>query len=155
MTDFKENLEKMFNIAEESPKKDNLPATIEKTSKADESHDFAQTKLKKYIEIGENVLNEAESVAVSTGEPQAVAAFTNLLKTLGVMSTDYQKTDTELAKVDKIHKDIDRKDAIKSIVNNNMIVFTGTTSDLLKEAKKKQLEDITIEGSSTVVEEEK
>jgi hypothetical protein len=151
--DVKDNLEKMFNLAkEEEAKRDNLPVVKDAATKAEESLDYAQTKLKKYIEIGEGVLAEAESVAASTGEPQAVAAFTNLLKTLGGLSTDVLKSDGEKAKIDKVNKDIDRASAIKSIVNNNTIIFTGSTSELLKKAKK-EMEEKIIEGNSTIIEE--
>lgn len=153
--DIKDNLEKMFNLAKEEEAKGSIvPVTKEPSTKAEESLDYAQTKLKKYIEMGEGVLAEAESVAASTGEPQAVTAFTNLLKTLGNMSTDVLKSDGEKAKIDKVNKDIDRASAIKSIVTNNTIIFTGSTSELLKKAKK-EMEEKTIEGSSTIIEEPK
>lgn len=159
--DIKNNLETLFNLAKQEDEKKNLPAikepseivqTSPEAQQAIDSREYAQTKLKKYIEIGEEMLNESEAVAKSTGEPQAVQAFTNLLKTLGNMTTDVLKNEGEKAKIDKIHKDLKKEKVGNLTQNNTTIIFTGTTSDLLKKANEEKAKLKTIDA--VIVEED-
>ena len=117
-----EKLNEIFNIEEH--KKD-VPVLI--TDDLEDDYDLARRTLREVITKGSSALDDALMLARSSEHPRAYEVTGQIMKTVSDVAKD-------LLSLQKQKQDIDRpnKDAIPQIAQQNNILFTGSTEDLLK-----------------------
>lgn len=117
-----EKLNEIFNIEEH--KKD-VPVLI--ADDLEDDYDLARRTLREVITKGSSALDDALMLARSSEHPRAYEVTGQIMKTVSDVAKD-------LLSLQKQKQDIDRpnKDAIPQIAQQNNILFTGSTEDLLK-----------------------
>lgn len=95
-------------------------------SVVDSDTEFARTNIKELIRKGSDAADNLINVAKESEHPRAYEVFAGMLKTLADMNKD-------LLELQKRKRDLSPIKTAKSDLNiNKAVVFTGTTSDLLK-----------------------
>ena len=145
MSEFKENLEKLFNMQKEQEKQA-LTKVMEKKDSLGDAHEYTSTKLKKLMEIGEEVAIDSADVARTTGEPKAVEAFSNVLGNLADIAKSVLKAQGEKTKIEKMQREMDGAITGSPNTVNNTIIFQGTMTDILNKVKEvKEIETTVID----------
>lgn len=117
-----EKLNEIFNIEEH--KKD-VPVLV--ADDLEDDYDLARRTLREVITKGSSALDDALMLARSSEHPRAYEVTGQIMKTVSDVAKD-------LLSLQKQKQDIDRpnKDATPQIAQQNNILFTGSTEDLLK-----------------------
>jgi hypothetical protein len=117
-----EKLNEIFNIEEH---KKNVPVLV--TDDVEDDYDLARRTLREVITKGSSALDDALMLARSSEHPRAYEVTGQIMKTVSDVAKD-------LLALQKQKQDIDRpnKDATPQIAQQNNILFTGSTEDLLK-----------------------
>jgi hypothetical protein len=144
MSEFKENLEKLFNMQKEQEKQA-LTNVLKKEDSLSDAHEYTQIKLKKLMELGESVAVDAADVARTTGEPKAVDAFSNVLGNLAEIAKSVLKAQGEKTKIDKMQREMDGTLQNNPSTVNNTIIYQGTMTDILKKVKEVESTIIDVE----------
>jgi hypothetical protein len=131
-------LNNVFNLEvseEKKPEKSELPVVIENetTNDADLNDDYnlARTTLRKIIIKGQNALDDIVELASSSEHPRSYEVAGQLMKTMADVSKD-------LLELQKQKRDISKPPPGEKpkITQHNSIVFTGSTSELMKAIKE-------------------
>jgi hypothetical protein len=97
---------------------------------------FARENIKNLIKKGSQAADRLIKVAEESEHPRAYEVFTGMLKTLADMNKD-------LLELQKRKQDLLPKQNAKSELNiNKAVVFTGTTSELLKVMRDNKEKDV-------------
>lgn len=121
-----ENLSKIFNV--DLPVKVDMPVAVQKENVADEDDDYqlARRTMRHIIQKSDNTLDEILELARSTEHARTYEVAGQLIKTMSEVSKD-------LLALHAQKRDLKGKDPEQpKIGQQNNIVFTGSTQDLLK-----------------------
>ena len=140
MDEFKK-LEKIFNMQPFDPKKD-IPkppplAKIEETSddKKESDFDLSRDTIRDLINTNNDAIREMISIAKSSEKGRDFEVAGQLMKTQSEVAKDLLD----------IHKQIkDIEDDKTTIKTQNNILFTGSTSDLIRQIEEKRKETIDV-----------
>ena len=125
------NLNKLFDLEPEPPSNNSqLPTSLltsEQSEDEEKNDDYrlARSTLRGLIGKNEAVLSDLVDLARNSEHPRAYEVAGQLIKAQSEIAKD-------LLSLHKQKKDIEAKDASKSIKTQNNIVFAGSTSDLMK-----------------------
>ena len=114
-----------------------LPVQIEPPKQEeliDDDFDQARQALKNMLVKGQDILNDMASIAKQSDHPRAFEVAGQLIKTVG-------ETAKDLMALQQQKKELSRPEAgeaPKQIGTQNNIVFSGSTTDLIKMLKNKQ-----------------
>jgi len=135
----KNKLDKFFNTEVAG----HLPVITQEPEKV-EDIDYTLVKLKKILELGEEVLSNSATIAVSTGESEPVKALSMLIKALN----DTARTLIKNKHVDRVTKHLDKqKEMLAGGDVTNNAIFIGTGKELLNSIKaaEQHIKDSTID----------
>ena len=127
-------LDKTFNTVttELAEKKGGVPAVPEKEDeKLDKDFEEARNLLKRSAEYAEEAAQGILNVATNSDNPRAYEVAGQIIKTMGEQAKDMMEVQE---KKHRIEKNSDTPKTISKTTNN--LVFTGTTSELMKQLKK-------------------
>lgn len=124
----------------------NLPVASEHQQEEliDDDFDQARQALKNMIVKGQDIVNDMASIAKQSDHPRAFEVTGQLIKTVA-------ETAKDLLALQQQKKELSRPEAgeaPKQIGTQNNIVFSGSTTDLIKMLKNKQENVIDAEQSS-------
>ena len=131
-------LDDAFNLVEESTKTEVVPKTSKLHLKKDESDDvikdyeYARGNLYSLIDKGQEAVNGALDLAMSSDHPRAYEVAGQLIKHVGDVAD-------KLMALQKDKKNVKEESAKTQVTNNSL--FVGSTADLqkmLKQASKKK-----------------
>lgn len=126
---------------------------LPKNFEADADFDYARKNLQHLIEDGVTSLQELMDLARETGQPRVYEVIATLMTTIGNVNKDLVGLHTTKKKLtEKIPDTVQPKadGTVTNNVQNNTVVFTGTTEDLQKIiANMPKAEDI-IDGTVDV-----
>jgi len=127
-----EKLNEIFNIEEH--KKD-VPILL--SDDLEDDYDLARRTLREVITKGSSALDDALMLARSSEHPRAYEVTGQIMKTVSDVAKD-------LLALQKQKQDIDRpgKDAVPQIAQQNNILFTGSTEDLLRALNTRDVKTI-------------
>lgn len=114
-----------------------LPVPVEPPAQEeliDDDFDQARQALKNMLVKGQDILNDMASIAKQSDHPRAFEVAGQLIKTVG-------ETAKDLLALQQQKKELSRPEAgeaPKQIGTQNNIVFSGSTTDLIKMLKNKQ-----------------
>ena len=142
MDDFKK-LEKIFNMQPFDAKKDiPKPAPLEKIKetsddKKESDFDLSRDTIRDLINTNNDAIREMISIAKSSEKGRDFEVAGQLMKTQSEVAKDLLD----------IHKQIkDIEDDKTTIKTQNNILFTGSTSDLIKQIEEKRKETIDVKS---------
>ena len=128
-------LDEVFNV-DESPEAEVIPKTnklhLSKGEDVDKDYEYARGNLYSLIDKGQEAVNGALDLAMSSDHPRAYEVAGQLIKNVGDVAD-------KLMALQKDKKSI-KEENPKSVVTNNSL-FVGSTADLqkmLKQASKKK-----------------
>ena len=128
-------LDKVFNV-DESPEAEVIPKTnklhLSKGEDVDKDYDYARGNLYSLIDKGQEAVNGALDLAMSSDHPRAYEVAGQLIKNVGDVAD-------KLMALQKDKKNVKEESAQKVVTNNAF--FMGSTADLqkmLKQASKKK-----------------
>ena len=128
-------LDKVFNV-DESPEAEVIPKTnklhLSKGEDVDKDYEYARGNLYSLIDKGQEAVNGALDLAMSSDHPRAYEVAGQLIKNVGDVAD-------KLMALQKDKKAI-KEESAKKVVTNNAL-FVGSTADLqkmLKQASKKK-----------------
>ena len=128
-------LDKVFNV-DESPEAEVIPKTnklhLSKGEDVDKDYEYARGNLYSLIDKGQEAVNGALDLAMSSDHPRAYEVAGQLIKHVGDVAD-------KLMALQKDKKNV-KEESSKKVVTNNAF-FMGSTADLqkmLKQASKKK-----------------
>ena len=128
-------LDKVFNV-DESPEAEVIPKTnklhLSKGEDVDKDYEYARGNLYSLIDKGQEAVNGALDLAMSSDHPRAYEVAGQLIKHVGDVAD-------KLMALQKDKKNV-KEESVKTQVTNNSL-FVGSTADLqkmLKQASKKK-----------------
>ena len=128
-------LDKVFNV-DESPEAEVIPKTnklhLSKGEDVDKDYEYARGNLYSLIDKGQEAVNGALDLAMSSDHPRAYEVAGQLIKNVGDVAD-------KLMALQKDKKNVKEESAQKVVTNN--ACFMGRTADLqkmLKQASKKK-----------------
>ena len=128
-------LDKVFNV-DESPEAEVIPKTnklhLSKGEDVDKDYEYARGNLYSLIDKGQEAVNGALDLAMSSDHPRAYEVAGQLIKHVGDVAD-------KLMALQKDKKNV-KEESAKKVVTNNAF-FMGSTADLqkmLKQASKKK-----------------
>ena len=128
-------LDEVFNV-DESPEAEVIPKTnklhLSKGEDVDKDYEYARGNLYSLIDKGQEAVNGALDLAMSSDHPRAYEVAGQLIKNVGDVAD-------KLMALQKDKKAI-KEESPKNVVTNNSL-FVGSTADLqkmLKQASKKK-----------------
>ena len=128
-------LDEVFNV-DESPEAEVIPKTnklhLSKGEDVDKDYEYARGNLYSLIDKGQEAVNGALDLAMSSDHPRAYEVAGQLIKNVGDVAD-------KLMALQKDKKSI-KEESPKNVVTNNSL-FVGSTADLqkmLKQASKKK-----------------
>jgi len=128
-------LDKVFNV-DESPEAEVIPKTnklhLSKGEDVDKDYEYARGNLYSLIDKGQEAVNGALDLAMSSDHPRAYEVAGQLIKNVGDVAD-------KLMALQKDKKNV-KEEGAKKVVTNNAF-FMGSTADLqkmLKQASKKK-----------------
>ena len=128
-------LDEVFNV-DESPEAEVIPKTnklhLSKGEDVDKDYEYARGNLYSLIDKGQEAVNGALDLAMSSDHPRAYEVAGQLIKNVGDVAD-------KLMALQKDKKAI-KEESAKKVVTNNAL-FVGSTADLqkmLKQASKKK-----------------
>ena len=129
-------LDKAFNATEETPNTEVVPKTsklhLSKGEDVDKDYEYARGNLYSLIDKGQEAVNGALDLAMSSDHPRAYEVAGQLIKHVGDVAD-------KLMALQKDKKNV-KEESVKTQVTNNSL-FVGSTADLqkmLKQASKKK-----------------
>ena len=129
-------LDKAFDVVEESTKTEVIPKTnklhLSKGEDVDKDYEYARGNLYSLIDKGQEAVNGALDLAMSSDHPRAYEVAGQLIKNVGDVAD-------KLMALQKDKKNV-KEEGAKKVVTNNAF-FMGSTADLqkmLKQASKKK-----------------
>ena len=126
-------LEKNLSIVEKPKTEVDKGQIINDTEKDIE---YSRGKMKELIDQSSEAIEQMMALASESEHPRAFEVLSNMIKDTCQMSQD-------LVKLQKVRKDITQeKEAPRSDTTNNSI-FVGSTAELQKFLKTKDIEDVT------------
>ena len=131
-------LEKNLNIIEK-PKTEVTKGEI--VSDTEKDIEFSREKMKELIGQSSEAINTMMALAAESEHPRAFEVLSNMIKDASQMSQD-------LVKLQKVRKDItqEKEGSINKTTNN--AVFVGSTAELQKFLKDKEIKNVTEESSA-------
>ena len=128
-------LDEVFNV-DESPEAEVIPKTnklhLSKGEDVDKDYEYARGNLYSLIDKGQEAVNGALDLAMSSDHPRAYEVAGQLIKNVGDVAD-------KLMALQKDKKNV-KEESVKTQVTNNSL-FVGSTADLqkmLKQASKKK-----------------
>ena len=128
-------LDEVFNV-DESPETEVIPKTnklhLSKGEDVDKDYEYARGNLYSLIDKGQEAVNGALDLAMSSDHPRAYEVAGQLIKHVGDVAD-------KLMALQKDKKNV-KEESVKTQVTNNSL-FVGSTADLqkmLKQASKKK-----------------
>ena len=128
-------LDEVFNV-DESPEAEVIPKTnklhLSKGEDVDKDYEYARGNLYSLIDKGQEAVNGALDLAMSSDHPRAYEVAGQLIKNVGDVAD-------KLMALQKDKKNV-KEEGAKKVVTNNAF-FMGSTADLqkmLKQASKKK-----------------
>ena len=128
-------LDEVFNV-DESPEAEVIPKTnklhLSKGEDVDKDYEYARGNLYSLIDKGQEAVNGALDLAMSSDHPRAYEVAGQLIKNVGDVAD-------KLMALQKDKKNV-KEESSKKVVTNNAF-FMGSTADLqkmLKQASKKK-----------------
>ena len=128
-------LDEVFNV-DESPEAEVIPKTnklhLSKGEDVDKDYEYARGNLYSLIDKGQEAVNGALDLAMSSDHPRAYEVAGQLIKNVGDVAD-------KLMALQKDKKNV-KEESAKKVVTNNAF-FMGSTADLqkmLKQASKKK-----------------
>ena len=128
-------LDEVFNV-DESPEAEVIPKTnklhLSKGEDVDKDYEYARGNLYSLIDKGQEAVNGALDLAMSSDHPRAYEVAGQLIKHVGDVAD-------KLMALQKDKKNV-KEESVKTQVTNNSL-FVGSTADLqkmLKQASKKK-----------------
>lgn len=115
---------------------DNLPEESTQKSDVDEDVDYARDNIKNLIQKGSVAIDQLLHVAKESEHPRAYEVVATMIKNLSELNKD-------LLEIQKRKKDLSPKDFSSKSQNINVdkaVVFTGSTTELIKLIKQNREE---------------
>jgi hypothetical protein len=128
-------LEKNLNIIEKPKTEVDKGEIINDTEKDIE---YSRDKMKELIDQSSEAINQMMALASESEHPRAFEVLSNMIKDASQMSQD-------LVKLQKVRKDITQEKETASSKTTNNAVFVGSTTELQKFLKNKEIKNVTEE----------
>lgn len=122
---------------------------LRKETEVESDYSYTQEKLKQLVETGMSAVEDATSVASSTGEAKHIEALSSLLKTVGELAKGVLESSKTKSEVEK-NRGVAGPQKSEGFVQNNNTVFIGNSAELLKQLKDEQAK-LTIDGNATEI----
>ena len=132
------NLSEIFDVEpiKEVSKEEILPAVVEYTDLVNADADFARENIRELVVQGNQAVNELMLIARDGQHPRAFEVLSGLMKNLADMNKD-------LLEIQKRKKDLTPKAESQNSLNiDKAVIFTGSTSELIKSIKQSGKNDI-------------
>ena len=126
------NLSEIFDVEpiKEVSKEEILPAVVEYTDLVNADADFARENIRELVVQGNQAVNELMLIARDGQHPRAFEVLSGLMKNLADMNKD-------LLEIQKRKKDLTPKAESQNSLNiDKAVIFTGSTSELIKSIKQ-------------------
>jgi hypothetical protein len=131
-----EKLNQIFNLEPQVSKQENLPAPIEtKNIDVEDDYDLARDTLRNVITKGSDALDEIIHLAKNSEHPRTYEVAGQLMKTMSEVAKDLLALQKQKQEIQKPQAD---QTPHPQIGQQNNIVFTGSTEDLLRTLKQAQ-----------------
>jgi hypothetical protein len=131
-----ERLNQIFNLEPQVSKQENLPAPIEtKNIDVEDDYDLARDTLRNVIIKGSDALDEIIHLAKNSEHPRTYEVAGQLMKTISEVAKDLLALQKQKQEIQKPQAD---QTPHPQIGQQNNIVFTGSTEDLLRTLKQAQ-----------------
>jgi hypothetical protein len=132
-----DKLNEIFNITPQE--KESVPVIAPSVSKnidAEDDYDLARGTLRNVIEKGSNALDDIIHLAKNSEHPRTYEVAGQLMKTMSEVAKDLLALQKQKIELDKPQAEQAAQNP--QIGQQNNIVFTGSTEDLLKMLKQTQ-----------------
>jgi nicotinamidase-related amidase len=126
-------LEKNLNIVEKPKTEVDKGQIVNDTEKDIE---YSREKMKELIGQSSEAINTMMALAAESEHPRAFEVLSNMIKDASQMSQD-------LVKLQKVRKDITQEKEGSNNKTTNNAVFVGSTSELQKFLKDKEIKNVT------------
>lgn len=105
----------------------------------DEDIESVRENLYSLLEKGENALEDLSEIAKAEESPRAFEVLNSMLNTMSDISMKIIEIEERKAKIKKMNSEVNKGDSENSptTVNNNSVVFVGTTQELQEQIKKR------------------
>lgn len=105
----------------------------------DEDMESVRENLYNLLEKGENALEDLSEIAKAEESPRAFEVLNSMLNTMSDISMKIIEIEERKAKIKKMKSEVNKGDSDNSptTVNNNSVVFVGTTQELQEQIKKR------------------
>lgn len=113
--------------------KKQIPDSIE------EDIESVRENLYNLLEKGENALEDLSEIAKAEESPRAFEVLNSMLNTMSDISMKIIEIEERKAKIKKMNAEVNKGDSDGSptTVNNNSVVFVGTTQELQEQIKNR------------------
>jgi hypothetical protein len=113
--------------------KKQIPDSIE------EDIESVRENLYNLLEKGENALEDLSEIAKAEESPRAFEVLNSMLNTMSDISMKIIEIEERKAKIKKMNAEVNKGDSESSptTVNNNSVVFVGTTQELQEQIKNR------------------
>jgi len=128
-------LEKNLNIIEKPKTEVDKGQIINDTEKDIE---YSRDKMKELIDQSSEAINQMMALASESEHPRAFEVLSNMIKDASNMTQD-------LVKLQKVRKDITQEKESSTNKTTNNSVFVGSTTELQKFLKNKEIKNVTEE----------
>ena len=109
----------------------------EEDSKLDDDIDSVRSNLYSLLEKGESALEDLTEIAKAEESPRAFEVLNSMLNTMSDISMKLIEIEERKAKLKKIKNENSGTSDSPTTVNNNSVVFVGTTQELQEQIKKR------------------
>lgn len=128
-------LEKNLSIIEKPKTEVDKGQIVNDTEKDIE---YSREKMKELIDQSSEAINQMMALASESEHPRAFEVLSNMIKDASQMSQD-------LVKLQKVRKDITQEKESSTNKTTNNAVFVGSTTELQKFLKNKEIKNVTEE----------
>lgn len=109
----------------------------EENSQLDDDIDSVRSNLYSLLEKGESALEDLTEIAKAEESPRAFEVLNSMLNTMSDISMKLIEIEERKAKLKKIKNENSGTLDSPTTVNNNSVVFVGTTQELQEQIKKR------------------
>lgn len=109
----------------------------EENSQLDDDIDSVRSNLYSLLEKGESALEDLTEIAKAEESPRAFEVLNSMLNTMSDISMKLIEIEERKAKLKKIKNENSGTSDSPTTVNNNSVVFVGTTQELQEQIKKR------------------
>jgi len=109
----------------------------EENSQLDDDIDSVRSNLYSLLEKGESALEDLTEIAKAEESPRAFEVLNSMLNTMSDISMKLIEIEERKAKLKKIKNENSNASDSPTTVNNNSVVFVGTTQELQEQIKKR------------------